>query len=69
MGHHSHCSGLRPAPCALTVETEVVHHRGNIWGNAELEKILLAQAGGNNKIPQTGWLNSKNAFILSSSGG
>ena len=43
MGHHSHCSGLRPAPCALTVETEVVHHRGNIWGNAELEKILVCR--------------------------
>ena len=26
---------------ALTLETEVLYHRGNIWGNAELEKILV----------------------------
>ena len=40
LGHHSHCLSLRPAPCPFTLETEEVHHRGNIWGN-ELEKILV----------------------------
>ena len=40
-GDQAHCSGLCFAPCALTLVTEVVHHRENNWGNAELEKILV----------------------------
>lgn len=32
---------MTPPPRALTLEKEVVHHKGDIWGNAELEKILV----------------------------
>ena len=61
-----------PAPQrALTLETKVVRHRGNIWGNAELEKILvysqIRQAA--TQKPESCKLKNRNYLSYHSSGG